>query len=387
MKSTETSPQILIVAAEASSVLYAQRLLEEWKRQKIDVHAFGIGSFEMEKLGFEIIGRSEELAVVGFKEVIAHYSKIKSVFDRLVALAQERRPRLILLLDYPGFNLRLAKKMKGLNIPIVYYVSPQVWAWGKGRIKIIKKIINRMLVVFPFEEPFYKDHGVDVTFVGHPLLEEITDDLRDGEMRQRRRSRFGINEDDFVLGLMPGSRKSELKNHLMTQVEVARRLLEKYPDLRVMLLVAPGLEREKLRTMLPENSPTITIIQMAPFEMLQICDLILCASGTATLMTGLMHVPMVIMYKMNFISALIAKTLVRSTRFFGMVNLILGREVVPEKFQEQASVEILARELSRFIDSEDIRQKVIADLKELDTSLGRKGAAQRVTEIIKEYLA
>lgn len=386
MKSTATSPQILIVAAEASSVLYAQRLLEEWRKQHIDLHAFGIGSREMEKLGFEIVGRSEELAVVGFKEVIAHFPKIKSVFDALVALAKERRPKLILLLDYPDFNLRLAKKMKALNLPVVYYISPQIWAWRTGRVKIIKKIIDRMLVVFPFEEGFYKKHGVDVTFVGHPLLEEITEDLRDTEMRNRRRNRFGVLEKDLVLGLMPGSRRSELKNHLHTQIEAAKKLQEKYPQLRLMLLVAPGLDREKLREALPPDSPPITIMQMAPFEMLQVCDLVLCASGTATLMTGLMHVPMVIMYKMNLVSSWIAKTLVRSTPFFGMVNLILGREVVPERFQERASVENLVKELSQFIDSQTLRQKVVSDLEGLDSLLGNKGAAARVTEVVKEYL-
>jgi lipid-A-disaccharide synthase len=386
MKSTETSPQILIVAAEASSVLYAQRLLEEWKRQNIDVHAFGIGSREMEKLGFEIVGRSEELAVVGFKEVIAHYPKIKAVFNQLVKLAEERKPKLVLLLDYPEFNFRVAKCVKKFKIPVVYYISPQLWAWRKGRIKLVKKFIDRMLVVFPFEVDFYKKHGVDVTFVGHPLLEEITDDLRDNDMRNKRRSRFGIHEDGLVLGLMPGSRNSELKNNMQTQIEVAGSLLRKYPDLHLMLLVAPGLERGKIQSMLPFGAPPLTLIQMAPFEMLQICDLILCASGTATLMTGLMHVPMVIMYKMNFFSALIAKVLVRSTRFFGMVNLILGREVVPERFQERASVEVLCSELAKYIESEELRKKVVNDLRQLDTSLGNKGAAKRVTEAIKEYL-
>lgn len=385
MKSTETS-QILIVAAEASSVLYAQRLLEEWKTQNINVHAFGIGSREMENLGFEIVGRSEELAVVGFKEVLAHYPKIKSVFDSLVNLAKERKPKLVLLLDYPDFNFRLAKKMKKLGLPVVYYISPQLWAWRTGRIRLVKKFVDRMLVVFPFEIDFYKKHNVEVTFVGHPLLEEITEDLRDDEMRKKRRSRFGLQDDDMVLGLMPGSRKSELKNNLLTQIEVARVLQKKYPDLNLMLLIAPGLEREKIQELLPADCPHLTLIQMAPFEMLQICDLILCASGTATLMTGLMHVPMVIMYKMNAFSAWLAKALVKSTPFFGMVNLILGREVVPERFQENASVEILSNELIKYLESEELRHRVTNDLKALDTSLGNKGAAKRVTAAIREYL-
>lgn len=386
MKSNQTSPEILVVSAEASSTLYAKRLLEEWSKQGLNLHAFGIGSREMESLGFEIVGRSEELAVVGFKEVIAHYPKIRSVFYNLIDLAKKRRPKLALLLDYPDFNLRLAKKLKALGIPVVYYISPQVWAWRKGRIKQIKKNVERMLVVFPFEVDFYKKNGVEVNFVGHPLLEEITPDLRDITVRAQRRSRFGIDDDDIVLGLMPGSRRSEIKNHLIEQIKTAELLAKEIPDLHVILLLAPGLIREEIAGQLPKSELPITLVQKEPFEMLQLCDIVLCASGTATLMAGLMRVPMVIMYKMNSFSAWLAKKLVTTTAFFGMVNLILKKEVVPERFQEQAAPDLLARELENLIKDKSRRENIILDLSKLDGQLGEKGAAKRVTEIIKGYI-
>ena len=167
------SRKILIVAAEASSCLYAQRLLQHWKLNGQLVEAFGIGNDAMALEGFECLARAEDLAVVGVQEVIAHWSVIKNAFYRVLAEVEKRRPQVVLLLDYPGFNLRLAKKLKTMGIPVVYYISPQVWAWKSGRVKTIQNVVDKMLVIFPFEVDFYALHGVQVEFVGHPLLDEL----------------------------------------------------------------------------------------------------------------------------------------------------------------------------------------------------------------------
>ena len=166
-------PSVLIVAAETSSCLYALRLLQHWKKQGLKVNAFGIGNREMEAEGFQIIGRSEELAVVGIQEVLAHFGDIKKAFYGLLDSAKEKKPQVALLLDYPGFNLRLAKRLKAMQIPVVYYISPQVWAWRTGRVNFIRRVVDRMLVLFPFEREFYEKHHVPVDFVGHPLLDEL----------------------------------------------------------------------------------------------------------------------------------------------------------------------------------------------------------------------
>jgi len=238
--------RVLLVAAEASSALYAQRLLELWKRQKTSIEVFGVGSEQMEALGFERFGKSEEMAVVGAAEVIEHYSHLKAVFHRLLKAAEEKKPDVAVLMDYPDFNLMLAKKLKKMGIPVVYYISPQVWAWRKGRIHKIKKYCDKVLVLFPFEMKFYQEYQVPCEFVGHPLLDEVEDSIRDDKSRQMYRGRCGIQEDDIVVGLMPGSRRGEIQQHLQIQLEVARRLYASHPRVKVLLMCAPIVDKESL---------------------------------------------------------------------------------------------------------------------------------------------
>ncbi len=379
--------QVLIVAAEASSALYAKRLLQLWKSQERNIQAFGIGSREMEAEGFEIVARSEDLAVVGIQEVIAHWGEIKGAFHGLLRAAQSRQPKVALLLDYPDFNLRLAKKLKGLGIPVVYYISPQLWAWRSSRVKTVKSFVDKMLVLFPFEVDFYRRHGVEVEFVGHPLLDELDERYFSEEDFHFRRSRYGIRPGDKLLGLMPGSRKSELKHHLQVQLETARQLVQEQPRLKVALLVAPGLDMEFVRSLLPDRlTYSLILTQAEPFDMIHLCDALVCASGTATLMVGLMQKPMVVMYKMNPLSAFLAKRFVRSTQHFAMVNLILNDRVVPELFQEQAEPEKLASELKPQLFDEVRASRLKSQLGALRGALGEQGATQRVDRALDPYL-
>ncbi|RME15511.1 MAG: lipid-A-disaccharide synthase [Bdellovibrio sp.] len=373
---------MLIVAAEASSALYAQRLLEELKKQYPSVHSFGVGSQAMEALGFERIGCSEKMAVVGLQEVLAHWSEISSVFKQLLSEAQKRKPQFALLLDYPDFNLRLAKKLKAQGIRVIYYISPQVWAWRSSRIHQIKKFVDLMLVVFPFEEAFYKKHGVPVRFVGHPLLDELERLKRPENLRER----FGIQKEEVLLALMPGSRKSEIKHHLSVQLEVAKRLLRRNQNLKIALLLAPSLSKEDLNPYLKNLDFPLIVMQEEPLKMVSVADIVLTASGTATLIVGLLEKPMVIMYKMNRLTAYLIRRLVRSTPFFGMINLILGKEVVPEFFQEQASVENLEQAIQSYLNDPQKRKQTQEQLKLVKERLGHRGATQRVLDIIGEYL-
>ncbi len=374
--------RVLIVAGEASSSLYAQRLIEHWKRQGQEIETFGIGSRSMEALGFRCLGRSEEMAVVGLLEVIRHFPLIRRVYKALLAECDRQRPDVALLLDYPDFNLRLAKDLKKRGIRVVYYISPQVWAWRRGRVKLIKKVVDEMLVLFPFEEAFYREHGVKATFVGHPLLDELDHLSEDTSLL---RQQFGLKADELVLGLMPGSRESELKNHLREQLAAAELLVRRYPAMRAVLLCAPTIERERLQKEASEISIPIQIIKAEPFAMIGVSDFLLVASGTATLMVGLMARPMVVMYRMSAITAWFAKRLVKHTRFFGMVNLVMGREVAKELFQEQASAAGMATELEKFVDP-SIRLTTIAELKTLKARLGSQGATGRVALALAPYL-
>lgn len=379
--------QVLIVAAEASSVTYAQRILERWKSQKRDIHAFGVGSRAMEELGFERLGKSEEMAVVGLAEVIAHYSDLKAVFERLVEEAEKRKPRVALVLDYPDFNLMLAKKLKAMGIPVVYYISPQVWAWRKSRVHKIKEYCQEVLVLFPFETKFYSEHGVANEFVGHPLLDEIDPKLLDNpDYFKLHRNQCGIRDDEIVLGLMPGSRTGELERHFQIQLDTARLLARKYDNLKIVVLTAPNFSKEKMQDYLEDFRLPYILLQDEPFRMIHLVDMMLVASGTATLQVGLMKKPMVIMYRLKWLTGVLAKVLVRGTRFFGLVNLILNREIVPECFQREASPENLAKLLERYIVDSAYRQQTIANLEEVRQHLGDHGATTRVVAALDKYL-
>lgn len=375
---------VLIIAAEASSSLYAQRLLEHWRAEGRGVRAFGIGSRAMEKLGFECIGRSEEMAVVGLQEVIKHFPLIRSVFFNLLDEAKKRRPKFALLLDYPDFNLRLAKKLKALGIPVIYYISPQVWAWRTGRVKLIKRVVDHMLVLFPFEEPFYREHGVRVDFVGHPLLDELPPPMSEKDFLFEKQ-KFGLGADELVLGLMPGSRHSEIQHHLQTQLEAAAMVMRRNPNVQPVLMLAPTLERSDVEPYLAGFPFSIQIIKDEPLKMIALADVLLVASGTATLMVGLMEKPMVIMYRMNAVTAWLAKRLVTKTKFFGMANLIMDRQVVPELFQEDANPERLASELLRYLEDPTERERVRKDLALIKERLGNKGATANVARILDGY--
>lgn len=350
-----------------------------------EVEAFGIGNEAMAREGFTCIGRAEDLAVVGIQEVLGHWGVIKKAFYELIEAVQMRKPQVVLLLDYPDFNLRLAKKLKGLGVPVVYYISPQVWAWRSGRVKVIQKFIDKMLVVFPFEVDFYANHGVAVEFVGHPLLDELSPKHFDPAARAVHRAKYGIGPNDLVLALMPGSRNSELKHHLSAQLEAARRLISHHPHLKVMLFVAPNFSKEQVQSHLSGLDFPLILIKDEPFSMIDLADVVLCASGTATLMVGLLEKPMVIMYKMNRLSAFLAKRFVKRTKYFGLINLVLDQPLVPELFQEQAEPAHLVRTLDTFLTSESERREVAEKLRPARDRLGKRGATERVAQALNQY--
>lgn len=380
---------VMIIAAEASSAHYAAQLMRYWHKNKLSVDIFGVGSAEMERLGQKRIGYSEDMAVVGLAEVVAHYSDLKKVFNNLVAEAIRRKPRFILLMDYPDFNLRLAEKLKkelGQEIKVFYYISPQVWAWRQGRIHTIKKYCDKVFLLFPFEVDFYKKFNVPHEFVGHPLLDDLNPELLDQSLQSYARERYGIKASEKVLALMPGSRRSEVEFNFHIQLETARLLVKKYSDLRIMILVAPTLSKEYLQSKLEHfNSPYI-LIKEDPNQMISMADFVLAASGTATLMVGLLQKPMVIMYRMKWLTGVLAKMLVKGVPFFGIVNLIMNEEVVPERMQAEANPEELARLLQRYIEEPDYRLSTIAKLAQLQHRLGDHGATARIGEALAKYL-
>lgn len=378
--------QVMIVAAEASSSLFAQRLLEHWKKEKPNLKAFGVGSADMEALGFERLGKSEDMAVVGAAEIIEAYGRLREVFDRLVSEAEKRRPSVVVVMDYPEFNLMLSKKIHALGIPVVYYVSPQVWAWRKGRVKTIKKYCQKVLLLFNFEVPFYEEKQVPYEFVGHPVLDEIDPKYFTEEYRKIHRQKCGIAGDEIVIGLMPGSRRLELKMHLDIQLEVARRLYKEYPKIKVLIMCAPTVDKEALQEKLVDVRFPFILQKDNPPEMIHLADYVLAASGTATLMVALLEKPMVIMYRMKWLTGIIAKVFVRGVRFFGLPNLILGKEVIPERWQGGANADELFRLMKRYLDDEKYRTEIDQELKSIKSHLGDKGATLRAARALEPFL-
>lgn len=379
------TPTVMIVAAEASSALFAQRLLEHWRKSEFKVTAFGVGTKAMEDLGFERLGKSEEMAVVGAAEIVEAYGHLKSVFNKLVEQAELRKPKVVIVMDYPEFNLMLSKQLHKRGIPVVYYVSPQVWAWRKGRVLTIKKYCEKVLLLFPFEKSFYDSKQVSNEFVGHPILDEMDPKYFQEDYRLNQRRRRGIADHETVIGLMPGSRRGEIKQHLDIQLEVARKLNQNFPNLKILLMVAPTLEKEYLQERLGDLKFPIMIVKDEPFEMINLTDVILAASGTATLMVGLLEKPMVIMYRLKWLTGLVAKLVVRGVRFFGIVNLILDKEAVPERWQKGAEPEPLYQLMARYLSDPGYKASVISDLKKIRPYLGEKGATERVAKSLEIY--
>ncbi|MGZ3691775.1 MAG: lipid-A-disaccharide synthase, partial [Pseudobdellovibrio sp.] len=319
-------------------------------------------------------------------EIAAHYSELKVIFNKLVEEAIKRKPNVVILMDYPDFNLMLAKKLKPHGIHVVYYISPQVWAWRKNRIHKIKEYCEKVYLLFPFEVDFYKTHQVPFEFVGHPLLDELNQDLLDKSKLQHRREKYGVKSDEKILALMPGSRRGELDRHLDIQLEVAKRLLQKHSNLRLAILVAPTISRESFLERLDNFKSPYILLQDDPYKMISLADYVLVASGTATLMVGLLQKPMVIMYRVKWLTGIIIKMISKGVKYFGLVNLILNEEVVPERLQEQSNVEELFSLMNRYIEDESYTRSVVDKLKRLPEFLGEKGATARVADSIEKYL-
>lgn len=386
---SESVKKILIVAAEASSAHYAEKLIDHWQSQKNDYDFFGIGNLSMEKKGFRRIGKSEEMSIVGIVEVISQYTFLRNIFNKLVIEIRQQNPELIILMDYPDFNLRLIKEISDLPGKKIYYVPPQVWAWRKKRIHLIKKYFDSVISLLPFEETFYLKEGVNVKYFGHPLIDELNNSYFDQKLNLDKRSRLGFTSDDFVIGLMPGSRRSELKLNFPTQLETVGILFNRYKNVKIVVLQAPGVERDLLQNYMSSIQFPVIILNDHSFEMIRVTDYIIATSGTATLFVALLNKPMLVMYKLKFITAILAKLIVKGVRFFSLPNLILEKEVVKEFFQEKANSKDLANYVGQFILDKNIYENQQKELSLVATKLKANNSSsinKKIIQFLESYL-
>ena len=373
--------EILIVAGEASADLHAARVLEELRRLHPGITAFGVGGPRLRAAGLTALYPAEEISVMGLVEVLPRIPRILAILFGLARAAEARRPKVALLVDLPDFNLRLAKKLKRLGVKVVYYISPTIWAWRKGRARTIAKVVDRMLCILPFEPKAYEGSGVSARFVGHPFAERA-----EPGTPQRYRAALGLDGARLTVALVPGSRRSELARLLPPMLEAAERIRARHPEVQFVVPVAPTLDRQALAPHLAAHPLlAVTLVDGRTDEAVGASDAALVKSGTATLEAGLMLRPLVVVYKFSWLSYLVARLLVRLT-WFSLVNLLVGRAVVPELLQAEASPERMAAELEAVLVEGPARQAQLAGLREVKASLGEPGAPERVAREVAEVL-
>jgi lipid-A-disaccharide synthase len=360
---------VLVVAGEASGDLHGARLLAAARRELPALEAFGLGGDELAATGFEAVAHSSEIAVVGITEVLRILRRARQIFDRILAEVDRRRPAVAVLIDSPDFNLRLAKKLHERGIQVCYYISPQVWAWRKGRIHTIRRVVDRMWVLFPFEAEFYAREGVEAVWVGHPLVDEVP------QLPQAWDAAPPAAGEAFRVALLPGSRRSEVEALLPLLLETVRRLAQSLP-IEPVLIRAPSLSDAFLARFLARAGTPVRVVTEERFREVAACHLALCASGTATLEVGLLGTPLLVTYRVGRLTYALARRLVKLPHV-SLVNLVLERGVVPERIQHEATSERLAAEARAILTDPQAVATMRAGLAELRGRLGSAGAAER----------
>ncbi len=375
----------MIVAGEASGDLHGANLVKAMRRHEPDLVFYGMGGVELAAAGVDILCDARKLAVVGFVEVFAHLPDIIAAQRVLKKRMKDDRPRLLILIDFPDFNLRLARKAKKLGIPIFYYISPQVWAWRSSRVKTIGKLVDRIGVILPFEEEFYRERGVEARYVGHPLLDSVKVEMS----RDTFCERFEIDPDHKIVGLLPGSRKKEISALLPTFLEAAKRMQQKYQKHVVFLIsLASTITEEDLQ----ENGleeyrrfVDIRIIRQNRYDMMAACDAVVAASGTVTLELAILNIPMVVVYKVSPQTYYLGRLLVK-IQYFSLVNLIADAPVVPELLQDQGNPGSIEVELAFLLFDDYTRRKMQEGLALVRERLGGAGASEKAAGLALEIM-
>jgi lipid-A-disaccharide synthase len=377
----EKARLILIVAGEASADLHGANLVRAVRRMDPLAVFRGIGGERMERAGVQTLFSSSQMAVVGITEVFSRLRIIAKAYLSLRSILKSHRPDLLVLIDYPDFNLHLARAAKRFRVPVLYYISPQVWAWRPGRVKKLARRVDRMAVILPFEEEFYRKRGMEVEYVGHPLLDIVPRDLHREEVLQA----MGLAEKAPILGLLPGSRREEVRNLLPVMIRAAEALRARYPDLTCLLPLASTIPLELVRSYTDLSPLPVKVLSGDMYRLLTACDLAFVASGTATLETAILLVPMVILYRVSPMSFWLAKRVVRVPHI-GLVNLIAGEEIVPELIQHDVTSQRLADEGLAILESRQRRENMIEKMKGLRDRLGTGSASERTAGMALEMM-
>lgn len=392
----------MIVAGEASGDLYGAGFVRSLKKRIPELKVSGMGGDRMKAEGVEILSDIKEVSVVGITEVISNLGRIKKALSLLKNRLAKERPDALILIDFPDFNLRLAKKAKAVGIPVIYYISPQVWAWRSDRVKKIARLVDKMLVAFPFEVDIYRKEGLDTEFVGHPLLDEFTPpspplskgrmggvsplargdtgELKEG-LKEEGMKRYGLDQGRPVLALLPGSRKREVEVHLPVMLETLDLL--KLSGIQAIIPVAHTVDFSMVKDMVKGYDVVLTREDVP--EVFRISDAAVITSGTATLQAAISGVPMVVIYRVSPITYLLAKILVK-VKNIAIVNIIAGRDVVPELTQSDVTPEKIAGVIRKILDDPLCMDNMKRDLRGVREKLGDPGASDRAAEAVMGLL-
>jgi len=364
--------KIAVVAGEASGDLHASEVVHELKKLAPGLTAFGIGGDLLAAEGVELLHHASEMGIVGLFNVLRHLPMFRRVFHELIDRITAEKPDVVLLVDYPDFNLRVARRCRRLGLRVVYYISPQIWAWRTGRVRQIARNIDRMVVIFPFEEEFYRRHKVPVTYAGHPLVEQLA-----GIAKPPR--------DPGVLriALMPGSRRMEVASLLPAMLDAVA-VLRRERNVDAYIIQAPTIDRAMLEELVRTQGVDVPVHAHDGGEALAAADVSLSSSGTATLESAVLGTPVVVMYRLSRLTYLAARKLVR-VPYFSLVNIVAGKEVVPELIQDAVNGERIAAEVRKLVAPETYEQ-VRADLALVRSRLGEPGAARRVADEIRKMV-
>lgn len=378
----QQTKHIVIVAGEESGDHHAANFVKQLKQTYPQLSFSGIGGHHMEKAGVHLIADLARYAVTGGLEIIRHIFLFKKAFQKIKAHLQETRPDLLILVDYPGFNLRLAKYAKEvLNIRILYYIGPQIWGWKPNRIHTIRRCIDKMAVILPFEKTLYQKAGVPVAFVGHPLLERMTLSASVADTKNR----LGIPNDKMILALLPGSRRNEIQQLLPIYHGLVLNLVKKYSNLHIVIPIARTLTKHDLLKYFDPGQLPITFIDQHAAETIYCSDFVVVASGTASFECALLMKPMCIVYKIKALTYIIAWQLMR-IKYLGLCNVLANKMIVPELLQRDCSVPELTRTMQDLIDDPEKSQRMIVRLRKLKQSLSQQEADISLPDLIIQEL-
>lgn len=369
----------MIVAGEASGDMHGARLVKEMQRLNPRLEFFGIGGSALRQAGVRIRVDNAQMAVVGVSEALLKLRVLLSALRIAKEDLKGIRPDLLIVIDFPDFNLRVATMARKMGVPVLYYISPQIWAWRTGRVKKIKKVVDHMVVIFPFEVDFYKRWHVPVTFVGHPLLDSMSSRMA-GEKKQN------LGGSGRLIGLLPGSRNEEVMRLLPTMVQVADVVSEQIPDIQFAIPVASSVDRSLVETIARNGAARILVLSDRLRDVLEEATLLITASGTVTLEAAIAGTPMIIVYKVSGLSYWLGKCLIH-VKHIGLANLVAGKSIVPELIQHQVSVEKIARKALNLLSDDSALAEMRRELGCVTQLLGAPGASKRAAKVAMSLLS